>query len=269
MIGTKLIEEFVQSVALTHRIKGYKRCSTLLIAAPESGKTTITTAANCPHVTPIAVMSGRSVLKEVNENEDCEFLLFNDLTSIRAMSTPASALLVVFLNQLTQDERGKVAFAGKESDEIKRAIGLIACIPYDTFSDHRSKWKEMGFISRMIPFAYSYDAEIVAEIKNSIDTGTHESKRKPRKGMPKSKKDDQQIAIFMDAKSTASVRALADERSGSLGQIGIRLLSSYHSLIRAHALLFNRRRVSKDDLVFLRGVDRHVSTSECTSLAHT
>jgi hypothetical protein len=268
MIGTKLIEEFIQSVALTHRIKGYKRCSTLLIAAPESGKTTITTAASCSHVTPIAVMSGRSVLKEVNDNEHCEFLLFNDLTSIRAMSTPASALLVVFLNQLTQDERGKVAFAGKDADEIKRAIGIIACIPYETFSDHRAKWKEMGFISRMVPFAYSYDAEIVAEIKNSIDNGTHEKSRKPRKGMPKEKKE-QQVSIFMDKKTTISVRALADERSKDLGQIGIRLLSSYHVLIRAHALLQNRRRVNKDDLTFLRGVDRHVSTTECAPLAHT
>lgn len=265
MIGTKLIEEFVQSIALTHKVKGYSRVSALLLADPESGKTTITTATKCTHVTPIAIMTGRSVLKEVNENPHTEFLLFNDLTAIKAMSTPASNLLVVFLNQLTQDERGKVGFAGKENDEIKRPVGIIGCIPFKTFKDRRARWLELGFMSRMIPFAYKYDLELVMRIKDSIDNGTHSKLKSATDKMPKVKIKQMEIDT-VDQKLNREIRYLADSRAVKLGEIGIRLLSNYHCLVRAHALLDGRRKVSVDDLDFLRAVDQHVRIDACTVL---
>lgn len=266
MIGTKLVEAFVQAVALTHRVKGYSHVSALIIASPESGKTTITAgAAKSPHVAPIAVMSGRSILKEIRENKEVDFLLFNDLTCIRAMSQPAVNLLINLLNQITQDEHGKVGFAGKDDVAmIDRRVGVIGCIPFTTFTDHRAKWMELGFVSRMIPFAYAYDAEIVANIKDAIDNGTHAKKRQPRAPMPAVK--DAPVDVKMPSAITRSVRALADERSRLLGQLGIRLLSNYHGIIRAHALLNKRRAVTQTDLQFLRDVDAHVAVDKCVKL---
>lgn len=262
MIGTHLIEDFVQSIALTHHIKGFSRVSGLLLAAPESGKTTITTAAHAKHVQPIAVMSGRSVLREVNDNPATEFLLFNDLTAIKAMSNPASNLLIVFLNQLTQDERGRVGFAGKDLEEIKRPVGIIGCLPFKTFVDKRAKWRELGFMSRMIPFAYSYGADLVMQIKDSIDNGTHPATKRPGSKMPRGAKTHQKT-IAMGKTITRRVRSLADTRAAKLDEIGIRLLSNYHCLIRAHAFLHHRTKVTDDDLQFLRDVDYHVSITEC------
>lgn len=270
MIGTTLIEEFVQSVALTHRIKDYSRVSALLIAAPESGKTTITKAAQCHHVAPIAVMSGRSILKEVNGNPKLQFLIFNDLTTIKAMSTPATNLLIAFLNQLTQGEKGRVGFAGKdtERDEIKRAIGIIGCIPFKVFADKRSRWKDMGFVSRMIPFAYAYDRDIIAEIKDAIDDGTINEKNQPVTTL-KRKHSGKPYTIIMPDKITVAVRRLSDARAQILGETGIRLLGNYHSLIRAHALLKQRGKVTLEDLEFLKAVDTHVSVDSCPTLSLT
>jgi len=266
MIGTQLIEAHVQAVALSHLVKDYSRVSTLLLASPESGKTTISTAANCHHVCRIAVISGRSILKELNDHPFTEFLLFNDLATVRAMSAPAVALLVALLNQLTQeDEGGLVAFAGKSTEQITRSVGVIGCIPFKTFTDHRSKWKEMGFISRMIPFAYKYPAELIATIKDSIDTGTHANRKQPGRKMPHAKRP---IRVRMNASLTRSVRNLADARAITMEQLGIRLLRNYHSLIRAHALLNKRVDVTGDDLDFLRAIDRHVSISECLPIAY-
>lgn len=266
MIGTSLAERLVQSVALSHLIKGHRRCSLLMLAAPESGKTTITSAANARHVERVAVISGRSVLKAVNGSEHTEFLLFNDLSAIRAMSAPAVNLLVTILNQLTQDERGIVSFAGKEVEEIKRPVGIIGCIPYQTFTDHRARWKELGFISRMIPFAYRYDDELVAEIKDAIDGGVHANRVKTIKRMPKASRA---VQVTMSDALTQEVRRMADAKAATLGQLGIRLLQNYHVVIRAHALLHGRRTVAKDDVAFLRAVNSYVSVSDCRPLGHT
>jgi len=109
MIGTALVESLVQAVALSHRIKGYSRVSLLLLAAPESGKTTIATAATCEHVARVAMISGRSVLKEMADHPKTEFLLFNDLSAVKAMSFTAVNLLIVLLNQLTPDRSASSA----------------------------------------------------------------------------------------------------------------------------------------------------------------
>ena len=263
MIGTSLPEHLVQSVALSHLIKGHRRCSLLMLAAPESGKTTITSAASAKHVERVAVISGRSVLKAVNGSEETEFLLFNDLSAIRAMSAPAVNLLVTILNQLTQDERGIVSFAGKEVEEIKRPVGIIGCIPFQTFTDHRARWKELGFISRMVPFAYRYDDELVAEIKDSIDAGAHSSRVKAAKKMPKSSRE---VTITMSDPLTKELRRIADAKAATLGQLGIRLLQNYHVLVRSHALLHGRRAVTRDDLAFIRQVNAFVSVTECKPL---
>lgn len=267
MIGTDLLEDLVQSVALTHRIKGQKRVSLLLTAAPESGKTTITAAADAKHVCRVAVITGRSILREVKEHPVTEFLLFNDLTAIRAMSPQAVNLLIVLLNQLTQDERGLVAFAGKDTEQITRPLGIIACLPFTTFVDHRARWKELGFVSRMIPFAYQYPNELVAEIKDSIDAGSHATTRQPKRKMPRAMR--RQVTITVTPALVRKIRHLADARSLELRQLGIRLLQNYHALIRAHALLHNRHRVTDQDWKFLRAVDRFVSITKCQPLNDT
>lgn len=264
MIGTKLVEELVQSVALSHLVKGHRRVSILLMASPESGKTTITSAANSAHVCRVAVITGRSIIKELHDHPHTEFLLFNDLTSIRAMCASAVNLLINILNQVTQNEHGLIGFAGQTTEYIDREVGLIACLPFRTFEDHRSRWREMGFVSRMIPFAYSYSNELVAEIKDSIDDGDHAVKVQPFRKMPKGKR--RPIAVSMNHQLIKQVRRIADNRALDLKQIGIRLLMNYHCLVRAHALLHKRTAVTNDDLKFLRAVDSFVSITKCIPL---
>lgn len=277
MIGTRLIEELVQSAALTRYVKNYDRVSLLLLASPESGKTTITSTAKCKSVISISIMSGRSIISEMATNKELEYIIFNDMTCVKALSTAAVNLLIVVLNQVTQGEHGLIGFAGKPTEVIDREIGIIGCIPMEIFREHRSNWKRLGFVSRMLPFAYSYSKPLVAEIKDGIDeSGTSpssqvQSSKKMMKAITKIAKrpDVKQILVKMTDEQTALVRTLADERSEQLGQLGIRLLKNYHSLIRAHAILMERKIVNKDDMKFLWDVDRFVSVNACTQLEST
>lgn len=264
MIGTRLVEELVQCVAISHRVKGQSRISVLLLAAPESGKTTISTAASCKHVCRIAVITGKSIMREMKDHPETEFLLFNDLSAVRALSPSAVALLIVLLNQFTQDEQGLVAFAGKDAEFIGRPVGVIACLPFETFVDHRSRWRELGFVSRMIPFTYSYDAELVAEIKDRIDADTHKASTAPTRTLPRLNK--RPVTVRCSPEYVRQVRRIADARAVELAQLGIRLLKNYHCLVRAHALLVGRHHVTSEDIAFLREVDAYVSITESTPI---
>lgn len=260
LVGTSLVEDLVQSVALSHRVKDRDRIGLLLLAAPENGKTTIATAAESGHVRKIAVITARSVMQLTGE-KDVEFMLFNDLSVIKALSKPTVALLTNTLNQVTQGETGEAMFAGQTSVSIQRQLGVIGCMPFKVFTDRRSHWHEQGFISRMLPFAYSYNAELVATIKDGIDLGKAKPKPKP---MPKVPSDP--VSVKMSDKHTKSVRALSDAKAASLKQVGIRLLNHYHTLVRAHALCHGRTVVDDSDIEFLRAVDQFISISECKPL---
>jgi hypothetical protein len=264
MIGTALVEELVQTVAVSHRVKDFDRVSLLLMAAPESGKTSVARAANCSHVQPVAIMTGRSILREMRDNPHTEFFLFNDLTAIRALSPTAVAHLITLLNQIVQGEKGKVAYAGKETESIDRTLGIIGCIPFRTFTDHRARWKELGFVSRMIPFSYSYSRELIAEIKDAIDDGSHVTKRNPRQKMRRVR--PKPIAVSVQEKFTRQIRHLADARADELGQLGIRLLKHYHCIVRAHAVLHKRNHVTAEDVAFLRAIDQYVSITQTRPL---
>lgn len=264
MIGTALFEELVQTVVLTHRVKDHQRANLLLLAAPENGKTTITKAGHCPHVYPIAMISARSVLREVKEHPATEFLLFNDLTAIRALTHSASNALIVMLNQLTQNEHGVVAFAGKEAEHITREIGIIGCLPWTTFKHHRSHWEHFGFISRMVPIAYAYSSDLELKIKDAIDghhLDAHRPTHKPIKRVP-----PKVVDIVCTKAHTRNIRLMADARAKELQQRGIRLLKNYHVITRAHAILHGRRQVINDDVDFLHAIDAYVSISACKEL---
>jgi len=264
MIGTRLLEELVQSTVLTHLIRGYDRASLLLIAAPENGKTTISTAAHVQHVLRVAAISGRSVVRELLEHKEMEFLLFNDMGAIRSLSVPASNLLITLLNQLVQGEKGIVAFAGKETEKIDRCIGLIGCLPFETFRDHRAKWRTLGFISRMLPVAYAYSGELAAEIKDAVDKGTQHAAAQPYRKMKRSAK--RQVRVEMNVDLTRKLRHMVDAKALTLGQLGIRLLKNYHVIIRAHALLMERRKVEAADFAWLKQINEFVSTEFCRPL---
>jgi len=259
LIGTSLIEDLAQSVALSHLVNGRDRIGLLLLAAPESGKTTIATAAECEHVKRVVVVTARSVMQMIGEKE-IEFLLFNDLAVVRSLSKATTALLINTLNQITQGETGEARFAGKDIYQIDRQLGIIACMPFKVFADRRAHWKDMGFVSRMLPFSYEYNAELIVNIKDGIDKGKHFTANRLPEKLPTAK------AIAVNSHQTRAIRALADARAVTLGQIGIRLLKSYHTLVRAHALRHGRSKVTADDMDFLRAVDRFISIQECRPL---
>jgi hypothetical protein len=261
--GTDLVERLVQAVAISHRIEHRDRAGLILLASPESGKTTIACAATSAHVVPVSVITGRSVLQEIAKPE-IEYLLFNDLAAIKSLGKPTTALLITLLNQLTNGEKGIASFAGRERTEITRPIGIIGCLPFEIFKSQRYNWREMGFVSRLIPFAYSYPAELVATIKDALDL------RRPR--APRVRAMPATIPPIVDIACTTKhahqIRVIADARAASLQQLGIRLLKNYHVVARAHALLEQRRAVTDADLDFLRAIDRHVSITACAPLEY-
>jgi len=258
MLGMELIEELVQTAAVSWRVKGPRPgVSLVLIADPESGKTSITEAAGAKRVVRVTVTTGIGFVRELDRNKNARILIINDLSVLKGLNSRAAYMLIQIMNGFTEEGIHALAMPrGKKIDLRGRRGVLIACITTDSFKSSKRDWFSYGFLSRSIPFCYSYSNELCVKIKNGIDHDDPVTLARPHPVT-----EGAGTAIEVSDKMGTLVRKIADRRAKVLEEKGIRLLYNYRQLVRSHALLRNRTTVIKEDIRFLYRVDQYVNYS--------
>jgi len=264
MIGTELVRELVECVILTGRIKKIEPVSLLLIAAPESGKTSIALERPCTAIEAFADITGKGlhhILKE--RGHDITHIIINDMVAVLSHRQSVNKYTISQLNAWT--EEGIHAIATPMGIERFNSGGVrggvIASLTLELAKDSRMWWKKVGFTSRMLPFCYRYPDELNIRIKDFIDDnrGRKEDKKQAEFKVPKEEKIIEYPELY-----AKHVRRLADSRSIALKEDGKRRLKQYHALIQAHALWrkTNKPSVIEKDLDFLFAIDRFVSYTD-------
>ena len=257
VLKTKLIEELVHCAVLSHFIEGFPPVSILLLAAPESGKSQITSTLK--EVPVLADLTGKGVGFLLDAGYRTAIL--NDMSYIAGLSPRTIIYLSSHLNQGMTEGGAKLLSAnpdGIQSHGGKGCINIIGCMPREIFNRHSAAWQMCGFISRLLPFAYSYPEDVIIKIKNGIEQGSRESLKSSVEGLKK--RPEKQKRIKCPIKIVNCIRQMADWRAENImGTIGFRLLSYYHCLIRAHCLLRKGTIVNLADLRFLSKVDQHIN----------
>lgn len=255
-----MLEELVQTVAISWRIKTTRPgVSLILIADPESGKTSVTEAAGCKRVVRVTVTTGIGFVRELDRNKSARILVINDLSIMKGLNSRAAYMLVQIMNGFTEEGIHALAMPrGKKIDLRGRRGVLIACITTGSFKSSKRDWFSYGFLSRSIPFCYTYSDQLCVQIKNGIDHDDPRTLARPASV----KEPREQTFIAISHKMTDNVRKIADRRATILQEKGIRLLHNYRMLTRAHALLKHREEVTREDLDFLYRVDQYVNYSD-------
>ena len=261
MIGTELLRELVECVILTGRIQEVDPVSLLLIAAPESGKTSIVLERPCSAIEAFADVTGRGLHQIIKEKgKEITHIVINDLVAVLSHRQSVNKYTISQLNAYTEEGINALATPmGVERYNGKARGGVIASLTLDLAKDARMWWNKVGFTSRMIPFCYSYPIELNIRIKDSIDDarGRKEKKSavKPFTIPAKAK------VISYPEKFAKDVRRCADSRSTVMKEDGKRRLKQYHALVQAHALWRGAKRptVGEQDIEFLYSIDRFVS----------
>lgn len=260
MIGVELLRELIETVILTGRVQNVDPMSLLLIAAPESGKTSVVLERPCKVVEPFTDITGRGIHQVLAQNMNITHIVINDMVAVLSHRQSVNKYTISQLNAITEEGITKLALpSGVQSFNGNKKMGVIASLTLDLVKDSRNWWNKVGFASRMLPFCYYYPTDIIVKIKASIDE-KHLMKTKKKKAKEFTV-PEKQIGVDYPKKILADVRWIADNRSNILCEQGMRRLNQYHSLVQAHAIWRQKTKVcvTTDDLEFLKAVDRYVT----------
>lgn len=257
---TSILEETIKTCFLTAHLLEHDPISLLLVAAPESGKTTIILKNPCHSAIAITDITGRGLQKLCTVKPEIRHIIINDLIAVSSHKPSVSQYTMAMLNAMTE-EGIQTVVTPETIEKFEKSSGrraIISSITIDILRDGRKWWNKIGFTSRMLPFSYRLSSSTVIAIKSKIDGDVKRSTIGEEIPIPKSIRP----ILFSDAMAK-ECRFISDERSHQLGEIGIRRLKQYRAMTRAHALLFGRHEVCKIDIDFIAAMDKFVSFTEC------
>ena len=272
MIGTELLRELIETVILTGKVKGINPVSLLLIAAPESGKTSVVLERACKSIEAYADITGRGIHAVIKANPELTHIVINDLVACLSHKQSVNRYTIAQLNAITEEGITSIASPGgiEKFEDGKR--GIIASLTYELVKDARHWWNKIGFTSRMLPFCYMYPADLIVQIKSDIDlhqqygnNGASPPTTKKPKDFPVPKNT---ISVEYPAEFVKDIRRIADVRAIILREQGMRRLKQYHALAQAHALWRKRASpiVTEKDVEFMSKIDKYVSYEEAQPL---
>ena len=264
MLGVELLREFVASVILTGRVKNCDPVSALLIAAPESGKTSIIVERSTKNVWPLTDVTGRALVELCKNRPEISHFALLDLVTIMSHKKTVNSYTFGILNAMTEEGIKSVALPGSVEtfDHGRRAI--LGAITADLSEDKRRWWHKQGFTSRMVPFCYTYSNELVLRIKGRIERGSNSKQSKlDALHVPEAK-----IFVGCSVTRARAIRYISDIASARLEEIGIRRLKQFMALACGHALLrtWKQPTVNDKDIEFLERIQAHVSFDKPVAL---
>jgi hypothetical protein len=267
MIGTELISEFIDSIIHTGFLMNDSPQSAMLIAAPESGKTSVVEDKACRSVAVVSDMIGSGLLDELAEKSYLRHIVINDMIALMSHKQVTNARTFAIMSALSEEGLGRIVMPGKLAYDFgKRKVGFICCIPSDLAVDNRRWWNSTGFSSRMIPFNYEYSETLQIAIKKTmIVSGAYEIKNGAKRAMLPTKRYD----VSIDEKSAAQIQTVADVVGERLGEIGLRRGKQLRALVRGHALIERRLAVETKDVEFLRRIAPYINYSLTTELKYS
>jgi len=278
MIGINTILGLLELVVLTGHIRGERPVSVLITAPVEGGKTTmvmkfvpnegLVVLTDC---TAFGIMRdyGQSIAQG-----RVKHLVIPDL--IRPMSRGRDTVhsLVAFLNALI--EEGVVSIStyaervGVQNQEnagqnrLPVKCGLITTMAQGILLDGRHHWVRMGFMSRLLPISYTYNAGTQLEIHRAIANREYLSDTPIRLNLPR-----EDAEIRLQSPQTDNLITLASGLNSIIASTnnpervyGFRLQRHLQALAMASALKHGRDVVTQEDVDYLR------SLSGCINLEY-
>lgn len=278
MIGIDTILGLLELVVLTGHIRGEQPVSVLVTAPPEAGKTTmvmkfvlnegLVVLTDC---TAFGIMRdyGQSIAQG-----RVKHLVIPDL--IRPMSRGRDTVhsLVAFLNALIEEgvvsistyaERVGVQNQGNsDQNRLPVKCGLITTMAQGILLDGRHHWARMGFMSRLLPISYTYNAGTQLEIHRAIANREYLSDTPIRLDLP-----SEDAEIRLQSPQTDELITLASGLNSIIASTnnservyGFRLQRHLQRLVMASALKHSRDVVTQEDVDYLR------SLSGCINLEY-
>jgi len=283
LVGMDFAVEVIQTVLLTGQLADEKPVSLLIIASPESGKTTATRNANISvrpdgHGEELAVAltdtTGKGLLRIVREHPRATHVIFNDLSITAGHKNHVVKYLFGIISAMTEEGLSKIADpGGVHSYDDEGVKGVIGCITPRLARDQRFIWNVTGLTTRMLPFFYEQGVNIQLKVRRYhaglLPASDHTDETRslvipPKKTQVSVEQDyrEQFLELAADVAKKLSKEG-ASRKNPDYEELGYRRIDQFRSLAKAHSLLTHpndaKPRVHRKNIEFLRKLSRFVS----------
>jgi hypothetical protein len=260
LIGMNLIRETVETVILTGRLKNHAPVSLLLVASPESGKTSIVLEKECSAVIAMSDVTGRGLQELCKMKPDVTHIIINDLVAVNSHRPSVNHYTMSMINAMTEEGIMATAFPGQIETFKHGKRGIIASIPTTMSKDGRAWWNKIGLSSRMLPVAFKHSENLKMKIRAVIVNGHTKSSKK--KSDPETFLiPSNELDVVIPANFARQIEAFSIVVADSFKEEGYRRLKQFLALAAAHALRrsWKNRIVKQEDVDFLARLLPYIS----------
>lgn len=258
----QFIREVVETIILTGRLKEHSPVSLLLIASPESGKTSVVLEKECSGVVAVTDVTGRGLQELCKMKPEITHIVINDLVAVAAHKASVSRYTMSMINAMTEEGIQATAFPGSFESYKSGKRGIIASIPTTMAKDGRAWWNKIGLSSRMLPLAFKHSENLNLRIKTIISNG-----KLPRPERPTPQTfiiPAANISVLIPPARAKEIQEIAEFISEKFKEEGYRRLKQMRALACAHALLrtWKNPQVLERDVDFLRKIRPYISYTQ-------
>lgn len=161
------LKKMIECALVSPYIKDEKPISLLIVAKPESGKSSV--MKQYRENKGIVYLSDcttygitRDILPKIVSGET-KTIMIPDLITPLSKQTKTRQSFTAFLNNLIEEGVAKIATYSTVWNKDASA-NVITAITDEALRDARHNWAKMGFLSRFVVFSYSYSISTVTEI---------------------------------------------------------------------------------------------------------
>jgi len=223
--------------------------SLLIIAKPESGKTEamkkFIVNKNIAYLSDATAFGiERDYLPKI-ETGEIRHIIMPDLLKPLSRKESTVKTFITMMNSLIEEGIAATStYASRRSSDKQVKCGIITAITGAELADQRHSWGRIGFLSRIVPFSYSYAMGTVRKVFDSI-LGLDYMKEKDieLRRIPNSDKKIKLPRKHAQAILPSTITVAQAERT-----YGFRLQKQFQALLQASALDKSRQSVNSGDV---------------------
>ena len=256
--------DMVRLTILTAYVKNVQKPNSLLvIARPESAKTEVmekfSINRNIAYLTDATAYGiQRDYFRAIEDGQVRHILIADLLRPLSRREATVKSFTTMMNSLIEEGIAGVSTFASTRLPTEKHVkCGLITAITSDEFKDNRHNWKRIGFLSRLIPFSYSYGLQTVNKVFQYILGLDYLDERPIRLDIPKEDK-----LIKLPRKYAQAILPSTATIAKAQQTYGFRLQKQFQALLQASALDRRRSVVNNGDVQRILGLMNWVNFDE-------
>ncbi len=224
--------------------------SLIIIAKPESGKTEVMKRfAICKNVAYLSDVTAfgiqRDFLAKMEAGEVRHIMIPDLLKPLSRKESTVNSFITMMNSLIEEGVAAMSTYATPGLVKFKKPVkvGLITAITSDEFNDNRHNWKKKGFLSRTIPFSYSYGMNTINKVFESILDLDYMKEQEIRLNIPK-----QDVEVKLPEKYARNILPSTATIAKAQDTYGFRLQKQFQALLQASALDHKRKSVKSSDV---------------------